>query len=189
MAAYHESGHALVAHFLPHMDPVGRISIVARGLTLGHTFLPPAHDRGQETKSRLLEQMAVMLGGRAAEEVVFKEITTGAADDIDKATSLARKMVIDLGMSDLGPISFGPQPVETEFGYFWPQDQNLSQEMQAEVDKRVKKLVDEAYQEAKKILTKNRIKLDKLAKALLEKETLDQEEFEALMGKKKVSKN
>ncbi|MBP8591301.1 ATP-dependent zinc metalloprotease FtsH [Candidatus Shapirobacteria bacterium] len=186
MAAYHESGHALVAHFLPHMDSVGRISIVARGLTLGHTFVPPAHDRGQETKSRLLEQIVVMLGGRAAEEVVFKEITTGAADDIDKATSLARKMVVDLGMSDLGPISFGLQPVETDFGYFWPQEQSLSQEMQAEVDKRVKKIVDKAYEEAKKILAKNRSKLDKLAKTLLEKETLDQEEFEALMGKKKV---
>ncbi len=189
VAAYHESGHALVSHFLPHLDPVGRISIIARGLTLGHTFIPPSRDRTQETKSRLLEQIAVILGGRAAEKLVFSEVTTGAGDDIDKATSIARQMVVDFGMSSLGPLFLGPQPVETKFGRFMVGEQRLSPEMQARVDKEIKKIIDQAYEKAQKIIKVHRSDLDRLAKALLEKETLDQEQFEAIMGKKKISES
>ena len=189
IAAYHESGHALVTHFLPHMDSVGRVSIVARGLTLGHTFIPPSRDRNQETKTRLLEQITAILGGRAAEKLVFSEMTTGASNDINKATSIARRMVIDFGMSDLGPISFGPQPIETKFGRFIANEQRVSSATQAEIDKEIKKIIDQAYEKAKKIIKAHRSDLDKLAKELLRKETLDQEQFEAIMGKKKVVKS
>jgi len=189
IAAYHEGGHALVTHFLPHMDPVGRVSIVARGLTLGHTFIPPSRDRTQETKTRLLEQVTVILGGRAAEELVFSEMTTGASDDINKATLIARQMVVDFGMSSLGPVSFGPQSIETEFGQFIAGGREISPVTQAEIDKEIKKIIDQAYENAKKIIKAHRPSLDKLARGLLQKETLDQEQFEKIIGKKKVDRS
>ncbi|MBM3284144.1 ATP-dependent zinc metalloprotease FtsH, partial [Candidatus Gottesmanbacteria bacterium] len=116
MTAYHEAGHAIVTHELPHMDPVHRISIVSRGMTLGFTLIPPQKDRIHETRTHLLEQITSMLGGRAAEEMIFAEMTTGAANDIDKATSVAREMVEEFGMSELGPINFGPTIDMTEWG-------------------------------------------------------------------------
>jgi len=189
IAAYHESGHALVIHFSPHMDPVGRVSIVARGLTLGHTFIPPSRDRTQETKTRLFEQITAILGGRAAEELVFSEMTTGASNDISKATSIARQIVVDFGMSSLGPVSFGPRPVETKFGQFIAGEGGVSSATQAEIDKEIRKIIGQAYQRAKKIIKTYRSDLDKLAKELLQKETLDQEQFEAIMGKKKIAKS
>jgi len=189
MAAYHESGHALVIHFLPHMDPVGRVSIVARGLTLGHTFIPPSRDRTQETKTRLLEQVTAILGGRAAEKLVFSEMTTGASNDINKATSIARQMVVDFGMSSLGPVSFGPQPIETKFGQLIASEREISSATQAKIDKEIKQIIDQSYEKAKKIIKAHRSDLDKLAKELLRKETLGQEQFEVIMGKKKVVKS
>src|SRR3990167_2808550 len=108
LTAYHEAGHAVVSHFLPHTDPVHRISIVSRGMALGFTLIPPVADKLHETKSHLLERISVMMGGRAAEDIFFGEITTGAANDFDQATTIAKAMVIEYGMSDLGPINFGP---------------------------------------------------------------------------------
>jgi cell division protease FtsH len=181
MTAYHESGHALVTNALPHMDPVSRISIVARGVSLGHTLIPPLRERVHETKSRLLEQISAMLGGRAAEDLVFGEMTTGAANDIAQATRVARKMVIDFGMSDLGPVNLGPQMEYSEMGRaLWMEPSQLSPEMAAKVDQAVKKILDDCYRKAADILKKQKEKLDKVAGALLEKETLEQEEFEAL---------
>jgi len=116
MTAYHEAGHAIVAHIMPHVDPVHRISIVARGLTGGHTLVPPSVDRYTETKKRLLEQIATLLGGRAAEDMVFGEFTTGASSDLEIASTIAREMVTQFGMSDLGPTIFSPRP---QFG-IWP---------------------------------------------------------------------
>ncbi|MCL4382745.1 ATP-dependent zinc metalloprotease FtsH [Patescibacteria group bacterium] len=185
ITAYHEGGHAIVTHFLSKMDPVHRISIVARGMSLGHTLIPPAADRTHETKTRIEEQITAMLGGRAAEEVVFNEMTSGASNDIERATQLARAMVVDFGMSSLGPINLGPQNDMDEFGKLnWYEPANISQAMQERVDNEVKKIVDASYKKAVFLVRKNRKLLNKVADALLEKETLDRDEFEKIVGKK-----
>ncbi len=181
MTAYHEAGHGVVSYFCKVTDPVHRISIVARGVSLGHTLIPPAKDRSHETKTRLLEQISVMLGGRAAEELIFSEMTTGASNDIAQATRIARSMVVDFGMSSLGPTFLGPLTEEGEMGKIWYEPTQVSPEMQAKIDVEVQKIVETAYEKAEDILLKNRPKLDKIAKALLEKETLEEEEFARLM--------
>ncbi|MBI2621450.1 MAG: ATP-dependent zinc metalloprotease FtsH [Candidatus Levybacteria bacterium] len=179
MTAYHEAGHALVAWEMPHIDPIHRISIVSRGMSLGHTMTEPI-DRVHETKSHLLEEISMMLGGQAAERLVFNDITTGASNDLDKATQVARAMVMKFGMSNLGPITFDLQR-ET------PYDQDeLSPEMRAKVDIEVKRIIDEAFDRTTKVLRRLRSKLDLLAEELLKKETLESEEFEKLIGPKKL---
>ncbi len=181
MTAYHEAGHALVAANLPDMDSVHRVSIVARGGTLGHTSIAPLRDRYNETKTRLLTMITTMLGGRAAEELVFNELTIGAADDIDKATRLARKMVTQFGMSSLGPISYYSKGDEfmlaRELGYHGP---SHGDEMASKIDKEVEKIVSDCYSRAKKILGEKRAKLDKVTEVLLEKETIYEDEFKEL---------
>jgi cell division protease FtsH len=171
----------VVSYFSPHTDPVHRISIVARGISLGHTLIAPLKDRSHETKTRLLEQIQVMMGGRAAEEIIFGEMTTGASNDIAQATRIARAMVVDFGMSSLGPIFLGPQVDTDELGKVWYEPNNISPEMQAKVDQEINKITDLAYQSAKKILLDNRQKLDKIAETLLAKETIEEEEFKRLM--------
>lgn len=177
MTAYHEAGHALVSWFMPHMDPVHRISIVSRGMSLGHTMMEPM-DRIHETKTHLIEQISVMLGGRAAENLVFKEMTTGASDDIAKATEVARMMVTEYGMSELGPISLDS---ENKMPY---EQSQVSEDMSAKIDAQVKGITDEGYRNASEILKKLRSKLDVLAEELMQKETLEAEEFEKLIGPK-----
>ncbi|MDZ4209878.1 MAG: ATP-dependent zinc metalloprotease FtsH, partial [Candidatus Curtissbacteria bacterium] len=181
MTAYHEGGHAIVAHFLPHVDPVHRISIVSRGSTGGHTLVPPAVDRYTETKTRLLERIATLLGGRAAEEIIYGEFTTGASSDLDIASSLAREMVTEFGMSSLGPTIFAPRP---QFGA-WPTGESIqvSPELSAKIDHEISKIIDTGYETAKDVLNKHRSKLDLVADTLLEKETLERDEFEKLVGK------
>ena len=185
LAAYHEAGHAIVGHALPHVDPVHRITIVSRGMSGGHTMFPPTEDRSNETKSRLLEQISTALGGRAAEDLVFKDISTGAANDLEMASSLARDMVTEYGMSSLGPINIKPSPMFGIWGRSPDEGGQLSESMHARVDTEVKKIIDTGYKQALDIIKKNRSKLDKVAKELLEKETLDTDEFEKLVGKKK----
>lgn len=179
MTAYHEAGHALVAWEMPHIDPIHRISIVSRGMSLGHTMTEPI-ERVHETKKHLLEEISMMLGGQAAEQLVFNDITTGASNDIEKATQVARAMVMKFGMSELGPIT-----LDLERQSFYEQNE-LSPEMQAKVDAQVKMILDQAYETSAKILKKLRKKLDTLAQELLKKETLDSDEFEKLMGPKKL---
>jgi len=183
LTAYHEGGHAIVAHFSPNVDPVHRISIVARGMTGGHTLVPPSIDRYTETKTRLIDRIAVLMGGRAAEELVSGEFTTGAASDLEIASGLAREMVTQFGMSNLGPTIFSPRP---QFG-IWPimgsDATQVSPELAAKIDKEISKIIDEGYKVAKETLVKNKVKLDKVAEALLEKETLDRDQFEKLVGK------
>jgi len=182
MTAYHEAGHAVVTYLLPAMDPVHRISIVSRGGSLGHTLIPPKTDRYTETRSHLLAQITSLLGGRAAEKLVFKELTGGAANDIARATNIARTMVVKMGMSDLGPISLGTGVELTELGPAWFEQEQISQEMMAKIDTEVKRIIDNASKEAENLLVKNRKKLDLVALSLLEKETLEAEEFEKLMA-------
>ncbi len=186
ITAYHESGHAIVSYYSPKADPVHRISIVGRGLSLGHTLIPPAQDRVHETRTRLLETIATMLGGRAAEELIFSEMTTGASDDIQKATEVARTMVIEYGMSGLGPVNYD---VERERMY--GENSQISESMQSKIDTEIRKIMDEAYARAQKILKSNKPKLDVVAATLLSKETLDGEEFDSIMKdgvQKKVTK-
>lgn len=185
LTAYHEAGHAIVSHSLPHTDPVHRISIVSRGMALGYTLIPPAKDKLHETKTHLLEQIAVMMGGRVAEEMVFGEITTGAANDFDQATTVAKAMVVEYGMSALGPINFGPTIDITEWGRSYMEQNTVSQEMLGKIDGEVKKIISEAYEKAVKTLKENRKYLDQVANELLKKESLDQDEFEKIVGKKK----
>ncbi len=184
LAAYHEAGHAIVGHFLPHIDPVHRITIVARGMSGGHTMFPPTEDRSNESKTRLNEQIATALGGRAAEKMVLNDISTGAASDIEIANNIARSMVTDYGMSDLGPISAGQKAT-----YGWSREDGIavSPEMQRRIDEEVKKILDEGARMATALLKKNSAKLEKVAKALLEKETLEGDEFEKIVGKKKLN--
>jgi len=179
MTAYHEAGHAIVSWEMPHMDPVHRISIVSRGMSLGHTMMEPT-EHVHETKTRLLEQISVMLGGRAAENMVFKEMTTGASDDIAKATEVARTMVTEYGMSDLGPIN-----LDGEKRAFYEQ-KNVSPEMASKIDSEVKRITDTSYKNAIIILGKLKKKLDVLAGELLIKETIDAEDFIKLLGPKKA---
>lgn len=181
MTAYHESGHALVAHLLPNMDPVHRVSIVSRGLSLGHTMLPPTHDRYNETQSHLENIVTSLLGGRAAEELVFRDFTVGASSDLEQANTIARRMVTEYGMSKLGPIASAF--LEDADKAIWFQRNTISENLASKVDGEIKRIVDEAYARAKKILQANRKKLDRVAAVLISKETLEGDEFETLVGK------
>lgn len=182
MTAYHEAGHAVVTHDLPHMDPVYRISIVSRGMALGFNLIVPSKDRLHVTKSQLLEQITSMLGGRAAEEIIFDEFTSGAANDIDKATALARDMILEFGMSALGPINFGPQVDVTEWGNAYYEKAQISPEMQSRIDRELEKIMESCYKRAVEVLKKLRNNLDKVARELIAKETIEGEEFEKIMG-------
>jgi cell division protease FtsH len=180
MTAYHEAGHALVGWVMPHLDPIHRISIVSRGMSLGHTMTEPI-DRVHETKQHLLEQVAMMLGGQAAEKLVFDDITTGASSDIENATHVARAMVEKFGMSSLGPINLDTE----KRGYF--EGSEVSQDMAAKIDQEVKKILDTGYAEAAEIIKKHMSKLDQIAKRLMEVETMDADDFAKLLGPKKKS--
>ena len=186
ITAYHEAGHALVAHILPHMDPVHRISIVARGMSLGHTYIPPEFDRTHETKTRLLEMITMMLGGRAAENLMFNEMTAGAANDIENATHLARRMVVDFGMSELGPVNWGAINDDEAWRGRLGESTPVSQGMQEKIDNEISKIMEGCYSSAMEVLKKTRAKLNNVAKALIKEETLDRDEFEKIVGLKKV---
>ncbi len=179
MTAYHEAGHALVSFYMPHVDPVHRISIVSRGIALGYTMVNPERDRVHETQSQLEDMMAMMLGGRAAEEVVFSEFTGGAVSDLQRATMVARNMVMMFGMSKLGPVYYGrPNEGMLERGA-------VSDEMLAKIDVEVGKSLDKAYQRALVVLKDKRDKLDLVANKLLEIETLEGDEFATLIGEER----
>ncbi|MCL4366336.1 ATP-dependent zinc metalloprotease FtsH [Patescibacteria group bacterium] len=184
LAAYHEAGHAIVGHFLKNVDPVHRISIVSRGMSGGHTLFPPTEDRANESKSRLVEQITAALGGQAAEELIFKDISTGAASDIEVATNIARQMVTQYGMSSLGPINVTPRPT---FGIWRGMEEGmeLSPKLHDTVDAEIKKIIDRCFKIAQDMLKKHTANLHAVAKELLEKETLESEEFEKIVGKKK----
>lgn len=183
MTAYHEAGHAIVANNTPEMDPVHRVSIVARGLSLGFTMFPPKIDRQNETQTRILGMITAALGGRAAEEFIFKNLTVGAANDLQHATRLARMMVTEFGMSDLGPISLNYDNDKMWLARQLGEYTAYSDELLNKVDKEVERIIDQCYKEAKSILRKNRRALDAVAEALVKKETLDGEEFERIITK------
>ncbi len=183
LAAYHEAGHAIVGHFLKNVDPVHRISIVSRGASGGHTLFPPTEDRSNESKSRLIDQITAALGGQAAEDLIFKDISTGAASDIEVATNIAKAMVTQYGMSELGPLSIHTRPM---FGIWRMEDGGeISPKLHDAIDTEIRKIMDTCYKNAQFLLKKHKIKLDAVAKDLLEKETLESDEFESIVGSKK----
>jgi cell division protease FtsH len=184
IVAYHESGHALVAASLPNADPVHRISIIPRGIAaLGYTLQLPTEDRYLMTRSELLDKLAVLFGGRVAEEIVFDEISTGAHNDLTRATDIARRMVIEYGMSaKFGPLAFETKrgPMFLDGGYSPPKE--YSEETAREIDQEVTRITQEAYARVREILTKRRDDLDRLARRLLEKEVVEGEELQELLG-------
>ncbi|RDG39516.1 ATP-dependent zinc metalloprotease FtsH [Streptomyces corynorhini] len=178
ITAYHEGGHALVAAASPNSDPVHKITILSRGRALGYTMVLPDEDKYSTTRNEMLDQLAYMLGGRAAEELVFHDPTTGAANDIEKATATARAMVTQYGMTErLGAIKFGGDNTEPFVGREMGHQRDYSEEVAALVDEEVKKLIETAHNEAWEILVENRDVLDNLVLALLEKETLNKEQI------------
>jgi cell division protease FtsH len=188
IAAYHESGHALVSASLPEAEPVRKISIIARGMAAGYTLKMPKEERKMKTKSEFLAEMATLLGGYCAEKIKFGEITTGAANDLERASELARKLVKEYGMSSLGPISFGEREELAFLGREFETGRNYSEKVATKIDREVEKFVKNAENEARKILLKRRNLLEKIAKTLIEKETIEREEFEKLIGKKEIEK-
>lgn len=181
--AYHEAGHAVLAHLLPTQDPVREISIIPSGRALGYTLNPPVEDKYSEYKQQLIEEITMLLGGRAAEEIVFGDVSGGASNDIMRATQVARKMVTVYGMSELGTIRFGGEHSSDEvfLGRDFNSSKDYSEETAALIDEQIKKIVDSAYAEAKRILSENRSKLDFIVEFLLKYEVMDDKQFTAAM--------
>ncbi|KUK79818.1 MAG: ATP-dependent zinc metalloprotease FtsH [Microgenomates bacterium 39_7] len=186
MTAYHEAGHAVLAHVQPFSDPVHRISIVSRGRALGYTFTPPERDKLQTTKSELEGKIVEMLGGRAAELLKFSEQTVGASNDIDRATRIARAMVVEYGMSDLGPMNYGPQYESSDYDKMWGEPFRISDRIQEQVDGQIQQIIKNAVDKSLALLKKYEKELDKVAKKLLDLETLDGDQFEQIMGFEKI---
>jgi len=180
--AYHEGGHALVSHALPNTDPVHKVSIIPRGRALGYTLTLPIEDKFLVTRSELVDELAMLLGGRTAEELVFSEPTTGAQNDIERATVVARQMVTEFGMTDaLGPMRLGRPHGEVFLGRDFSTEQDYSDKIAAAIDTEVRRLIDSAHAVARQILEANRETLDALAAALMEHETLDTDQVQAVL--------
>lgn len=183
LVAYHEAGHAVVAQLLPNVDPVHEVSIVPRGRAGGYTMILPKEDRFFMGKSELLDQVTHLLGGRASEELVLNEISTGAQNDLERATQIARKMVMEYGMSEnLGPMTLGHKQEEVFLGRDISHGRNYSEEVAASIDKEVRAIIEKCYKKAKDLLQENVNKLHKVAEALLEREKLDEEEFQEVFA-------
>jgi cell division protease FtsH len=180
--AYHEAGHALIAKLIPGTDPVHKVTIIPRGRALGVTMQLPIDDRHGYSKGYLYNQLAILMGGRVAEELVLKEMTTGAGNDLERATDLARKMVCEWGMSEkMGPLTFGKQNEQVFLGRELGSQRDFSESIAMEIDQEVKRLVTENYERAKRLLTENMASLKRLAEALLEKEVLDGSDIDNIL--------
>lgn len=183
LVAYHEAGHAVVAQLLPNVDPVHEVSIVPRGRAGGYTMILPKEDRYFMAKSELLDQVTHLLGGRVSEQLVLNEISTGAQNDLERATKIARRMVTEFGMSEtLGPLTLGHRHEEVFLGRDIGQQRNYSEEIAAAIDKEIRAIIDKCYQRAETLLKENIKKLHKVAEVLLEKEKLNAEEFQQVFA-------
>jgi cell division protease FtsH len=185
ITAYHEMGHAIVGHYLEHSDPVHKISIISRGQALGYTISMPQEDRFLTTKAELVDNLAMTLGGRAAEEIVFNEITTGASNDLEKVTATAKQMVMRFGMSEkLGPRVFGHDHGMPFLGREFSAEPDYSDEIAREIDDEIRRIVEAAHQRAKDLLTEHRDSLGTISEILVKRETIEKEEFAALLAGK-----
>ena len=184
ITAYHESGHAIVARLLKHCDAVHEVSIIPRGMAAGYTITLPETDDSHVTRNKLLDTIAMMLGGRAAEEIVIKDISTGASNDIERASGIARKMVVEWGMSEeIGNMFLGADK-EVFLGKDYGTAHNYSEIMAGKIDAEIKKIIDKNYEIAKNLLSNNRKILDNMVKVLFEKETIYTDDVEALFDGK-----
>jgi cell division protease FtsH len=175
-------GHAIVGHYLPNSDPVHKISVISRGQALGYTISLPTEDKFLTTRAELQDQMAMTLGGRAAEEISFDEITTGASNDLEKVTATAKQMVMRFGMSDkLGPRVFGHDHGQPFLGREFSSEPDYSDEIAREIDDEVRRIVESAHVQAKQILSEKRPALEKLSEILIKRETIEKDQFEALL--------
>ena len=177
--AYHEAGHALVAALTPTADPLHKVTIIPRGMALGVTMQLPLDDKQTYRKEYLEAQMAILMGGRIAEEIFLHHVTTGAGNDIERATDMARKMVCEWGMSELGPLSFGKREEQIFLGREIAQHRDYSEATAIRIDEQVKKLVEDGYDRARKIIEERGDALERIALALLEREVLDGTRSEA----------
>jgi cell division protease FtsH len=185
ITAYHEVGHALVSHFLPNADPVHKISVISRGHALGYTITLPTEDKFMVKKKQIVDQLSGMLGGRVAEEIHFDDITTGASNDLQRVSETARKMITQYGMSEvLGPLTFGHDAGQPFVGRDYGMGQEYSDETAQKIDAEIRRVVDEAYQRATKLLSEHLAELDMISSLLMEKETIDRAEFQALLDGK-----
>jgi cell division protease FtsH len=184
--AFHEAGHALVAAKMPHADPLHKVTIIPRGMALGVTMQLPLDDKHSYTKEYLTSGLAILMGGRAAEELFLEQMTTGAGNDIERATDMARKMVCEWGMSDLGPLTFGKKEEQIFLGREIAQHRDYSEDTAIKIDVEVKRLVDSAYKAALNVLTTNRDTLQRIAEALLEREVLDGNEIRLIIEGKEL---
>jgi cell division protease FtsH len=183
ITAYHEMGHALVGHFLEHTDEIHKISIISRGQALGYTISLPREDRYLTTRSSLLSRMAMMLGGRAAEELVFHEVTTGAADDLERVTGTAKQMIMRFGMSEkLGPRVLGRNHDLPFLGREMAAEPDYSEEMAREIDDEIRRVIEDAHEMALTVLREHMDELHKLSAILIERETIDKDHFERLLA-------
>jgi cell division protease FtsH len=185
VTAFHEMGHALVAHYLANTDPVHKISVISRGQALGYTISLPTEDKFLTTRAELSDTMAMTLGGRAAEELVFSEVTTGASNDLEKVTATAKQMVMRFGMSEkLGPRVFGHDHGMPFLGREFSSEPDYSDDVAREIDDEIRRIVEEAHQLAREILGQHRQKLETTSEILLRRETIEREQFiELLDGK------
>ncbi|MGB1526483.1 MAG: ATP-dependent metallopeptidase FtsH/Yme1/Tma family protein, partial [Miltoncostaeaceae bacterium] len=182
VTAYHEMGHAIVGHFLPNADPVHKISIVSRGQALGYTISMPAEDKFLTTRAQLEDTMAMTLGGRAAEELVFAEITTGAANDLEKVTATAKQMTMRFGMSEkLGPRVLGHNHGAPFLGRDMQSEPDYSDDIARQIDVEIRRIIEDAYQRAKDILSEHRLALENITQILLRRETIERDEFLRLL--------
>ncbi|MFO7952806.1 MAG: ATP-dependent zinc metalloprotease FtsH [Bacillota bacterium] len=187
IVAYHEAGHALVGYLLPHTDPVHKVSIIPRGKAGGYTLMFPEEDRYYMTRSELLDRVSTLLGGRVSEKLVLNDISTGAQNDLERATQIVRQMIMEYGMSDtLGPITLGRKQNQVFLGRDLGRDRDYSEEIAKAIDQEIRKTIDNSYQQAKDILEDNRSKLETIAQALIERETLNSEEIKTLMEGKEL---
>jgi cell division protease FtsH len=182
ITAYHEMGHAIVGHFLPHSDPIHKVSVISRGQALGYTISLPGEDKFMTSRAELFDTMAMSLGGRTAEELVFGEITTGASNDLEKVTATAKQMVMRFGMSEkLGPRVFGHDQGQPFLGREFSAEPDYSDEIAREIDLEIRRIVESAHMVAKDVLSEHREVLARLAEILLKRETLEADEFVALL--------
>ena len=182
--AYHEAGHALIASFLKNADPVQKVSIISRGQAGGYTMAVPTEDRRLHSKSYFVDELAVLLGGYVSEKVKFNDITTGASNDLERATQMAREMITRYGMSELGPRTFGKKEELIFLGKEINEEKNYSENTAQSIDGEVSRFIDDAYKSAEKIIKEKMDMLESIAGTLLKKETIEKEEFDQLIGKK-----
>ena len=181
ITAYHEAGHALVASNLKNADPVQKVSVISRGQAAGYTLNVPQEDKRLYTRAYFIDELAVFLGGFVSEKIFFGDVTTGASNDLERATDTARRLVTRYGMSSLGPRTFGHKEELVFLGKEMSEERNYSEATAKEIDMEVSRFISDAYKTAEKIITEKKETLERIAKTLLEKETLEQEEFNDLL--------